>query len=323
MSRTPRTHNEPQTFYAGSNFYIRPTYIVSIPQYVRTENNARPRNHRSLANLENNNSNGEISKKAESKIKNAVNWLVQSAKLKRVYDKATGKNFYFKINFVTLTIPLQENCPDDKFIKEKIFHPWVVYARKYFGLRNYIWRAETQANGMLHFHVTSDTFMHHAKIRRAWNRLLEKEGLLESFKAKYGHDNPNSTDVHSVKKVKELGAYLAKYFTKEDKDRRKVKGRLWGCNYELSHEKKCTVCCDPQESSEEHRDLITPEIKYKEILSKPDAFGKCGHLGNIFMLSEKDWGKFRHKLVGQAYDARRFEIRNNVALLPPEYFTIN
>jgi len=323
MSRTPRTHLESQTFYSGSTFYVRPTYIVSVPQYVRTENNARPRNRKSLANLENNSSNGNISKKAEAKIRNAVNWLVHSAKDKRIFDRKTNKNFYFKVNFVTLTIPQAEKIPGDKFVKEKIFHPFIIYCRKYFGLRNYVWRAETQANGMLHFHLTTDTFLHHAKIRKVWNRLMEKEGLLDNFIDKFGHNNPNSTDVHAVKKIKDLGAYLAKYFCKEDKERRKVKGRLWGCNYELSHEKKCFVACDPDESAKEHRELMQPEIKFKEIRGKEDFLGRSNHLATIYFIKRKEWGKFRHRLIGEAYNNRRFEIRHNIITLPPEYYQIN
>lgn len=323
MSKHKSTHTPSVSQYSGSTFYIKPTYIVSVPNYVRSDERSKLRHSNSLKNLEHNRQNGVISQKAESKIRNAVNWLVMSAKYKRVFDKKTNQNFMFKVNFVTLTIPLQEEIPLDNRIKEKVFHPWITYARKYFGLRNYIWKAETQSNGMLHFHVTTDTFLHHHKLRKSWNRLLEREGLLENFKAKYGHNNPNSTDVHSVKNVKNLAAYLAKYFTKNDTSRRKVTGRLWGCNYELSHEKKCQVDCTPQESSCEHRELFSPIYKSKDIMSKPDYMGRTGTLATIFFIIAQQWKTMERCLVREVFEIRKFEIRNNVALLPPEYFTIN
>lgn len=323
MASTTDDHRERVFHYAGSNFYVRPTYIVSIPQYVHSGPDKGKKHRNSLLNLADNRQQGNISQKAQSKIKNAVNWLIQSAKYKRVYDKKTNKNFYFKVNFVTLTIPLQENCPPDNFIKKHVFHAFIIYSRKYFGLRNYIWRAETQANGMLHFHLTTDTFMHWEKLRNAWNRILDKNGLLENHKAQHGNADPNSTDIHAVKSVRDLAAYLAKYFCKEDKDRRKVQGRLWGCNYELSHEKKCSVFCDPDESSKEHRALFNPEIRTKQIRGKEDFLGESKYMGDLYFLREKDWKLLKGKLVSDAYNNRRFQIRNNVAHLPEEYFTIN
>lgn len=323
MAKRKQTHTQAVTAYSGSNFYIRPTYIVSVPQYERSDSGSGKRHTNSLRNLEKRDHGGDISKKAEAKIRSAVNWLVMSAKYKRVFDRKSGKHFMFKVNFVTLTIPQGETIPEDKFIKEKVFHPWIQYARKYFGLRNYIWKAETQANGMIHFHVTTDTFLHHRKIRTSWNRILKREGLLETFTAKYGHEDPNSTDVHSVKNIQNLAAYLAKYFTKNDETRRKIKGRLWGCNYELSHEKKCEVYCDPEESAREHRELFRPEFKYKDIKSKADYMGRQHTLGTIFFIRDNQWKGFGKCLVKEKFDIRKFEIRNNVALLPPEYFTIN
>lgn len=323
MAKVKRDHILRGPIYTGSNVYIRPTYIVSIPQWHSDSGKARRVSARSMFNLENNRNNGEISKKAASKIKNSINWLCQSAKYKRVYDKKTGKNFYFKINFITLTIPLQSIIPSDKFIKEQIFHPWIVYARKYFGLKNYVWRVETQENGMIHFHLTADTFLHWRKIRSSWNRLLEKEGLLEEFKAKFGHADPNSTDVHAVKNITNIAAYLAKYLCKQDKERRKISGRLWGSNYELSHENKCIALCDPNEWSAETKKLFCNEIAEKAILGKPDFEGKQYQLGTLYLIKENNWNLLRGGMIYEAYNARRFEIRNNVAHLPPEYFSIN
>lgn len=323
MAKRKRTHTPTQSHYAGSNFYIRPTYIVSVPQYVRSGETSGTRHSNSLRNLQNNAHEGEISKKAEAKIRNAVNWLLAASKYKRVFDRKTGKNFFFKVNFITLTIPLAETLPEDKTIKEKVFQPWISYARKYFGLRNYIWKAEAQANGMIHFHVTTDTFLHHAKLRASWNRILDREGLLEKFKAEHGHSNPNSTDVHSVKNVKNLAAYLAKYFTKNDSTRRKIKGRLWGCNYELSHEKKCEVYCDPDESAREHRELFNPEIKYKDIKCKPDYMGRVATMATIFFIKSPQWNALARSSIGEAFNTRKWEIRNNFAMLPLDYYSIN
>ena len=132
--------------YAGNNFYIRPTFVVSIPEWVSTQPKRGRFSIKSLFNLEKNQHSGDVSAKAQGKIRNAVNWLVQAAKDKRVFDKKTGKHFLFKVNFVTLSIPACDQIPDDNFVKKEILHAFIVYCRKYYGLRNYVWRAEAQAN---------------------------------------------------------------------------------------------------------------------------------------------------------------------------------
>lgn len=323
MARKKRDHIIRTIHYAGTAYYIRPTYVVAIPEFVSSEPSNSSRSSRSLANLKDNQHKGDVSAKSQTKIRNAVNWLLSAARYKRVYDRKSGKHFFFKVNFVTLTIPACDVIPQDKFIKEQIFHPWIQYARKYWGLRNYVWRAEAQANGMLHFHITTDTFLHHLDIRKVWNRLLEKNGLLSDH-LKRGYDaNPNSTDVHAVRKVRDLAAYLAKYFCKQEEGRRKISGRLWGSNYELSHEKKCTVYAAPEEAAQENRELFRPEIKYKSLQSQPDALGRTFEVAQLFFIKLNQWKNFARSRIKEAFDVRRFEIRNNHIPMPAEFYTIN
>lgn len=309
--------------YTGNTFYIRPTYVVSIPNYYRENDRGRPVRLTSLSNLEKNDHQGKISDKAAAKIKNAINWLIHSARYKRVFDRKTNRNWYFKVNFITLTIPLQESPPSDNYLKKEVFHAWIVYARKYYGLRNYVWKAEAQKNGMIHFHLTCDTFINHHRLRKSWNRILEKAGLLEQFYADHGHKDPNSTDIHSVHKVKNLAAYLIKYMAKTEEDKRKVSGRLWGCNYELSHENKCSVEVSADAMPAESKFIYRREIRSKGIFSKPNYLGEARMLGEVFFFSEDDWKLLRESVIRKTYDERRFLIRNNVANLPQEYFTLN
>lgn len=309
--------------YAGNNFYIRPTYVVSLPEYVKP-GGSRPKLHRnSRKNLESNDHKGQLSQKAAQKIKNAVNWLVQASKPKRVYDAKSKRHFFFRVNFITLTIPACENIPSDHFVKSQVFHPWLMYASKFFKLKNYVWRAEVQKNGMIHFHLVTDAFIHHKRIRKSWNKLLKEKGLLTDFTARHGHDNPNSTDVHSVKGVNNLGAYISKYVSKAASDVRAITGRLWGCNYELSHECKTAANCDPDETGKQIRSLIHWESNSKMLLSKPDAMGKQFSVGEIYMLGEQLWKKLRDTPIGRAYFERIFKIRSHYQQMPIEYYTIN
>lgn len=143
---------------------------------------------------------------------------------------------------------------------------------------NYVWKAELQKNGNIHFHLTTDIFIHYMLIRREWNNAISKLGYIERYaqthsqltfdeynyyrsqqgssdieknKKAYSYGlrtnwrSPNTTDVKSVKNVKSLSAYLAKYLTKEAGDKEKtgifadslrsLTGRLWFCSRTISN----------------------------------------------------------------------------------------
>ena len=67
--------------------------------------------------------------------------------------------------------------------------------------------------------MTSNTFYHYLKLRRHWNDCLNKLGYVDRCIV----NNPNSTDIHSVKNIKNFSVYLCSYFTKKDNYTRPLK----------------------------------------------------------------------------------------------------
>jgi hypothetical protein len=238
--------------YIGQNLYIKPNYIVSIPEYYKEGGKGMSIEAlKNRENLKNNDHAGKLSRKAIRNLKNSINWLCIAAKKKRVFNRKTNSNFYFKVNFVTLTLPDTKEPITSNDLQKKLLNPFLTYMRKYHGLKNYVWRLEFQANGKLHVHLTTDSFLHLTTIREAWNRLLDNNGYLQLFFEKEGHKNPNSTDVHATKKVKNMAAYLAKYMSKK------------GNKFELKE--KVLI-----ELEKEKREKLTPEQfeKFSFILAK-------------------------------------------------------
>lgn len=220
--------------FIGQNLYIKPSYVVSIPEYHREGGNTRSLDFlANQANLQDNEHGGKLSRKAITGLKNSINWLCMAAQKKRVFvrggekevfDKKKGKKvlkwvdektFHFKVNFVTLTLPDTETPITSQILQKDLLNPFLTYMRKYHGLKNYVWRLEFQANGKLHVHLTCDTFLHHRAVRDSWNRVLDKNGYLNLFFKANKHLDPNSTDVHSTRKIKNMAAYLAKYMSKQ------------------------------------------------------------------------------------------------------------
>jgi hypothetical protein len=210
---------------------------------------------------------GYISERSRRKLENIIKWFILQAPVKKIRCRETGKTFNFRVNFITLTLPTGYQLHSDVDVKSRFLNQFLIECKRYTGMKNYIWKAEPQKNGAIHFHVTTDAFIHWKMIRETWNRILEKDGYITAYRKEQQerHKNgfnpradlfknwplckqyhsyiagkcnnwssPNTTDVHSVKNIKDMPAYIAKYLTKGDKTRRGISGRIWGTSERLS-----------------------------------------------------------------------------------------
>lgn len=214
----------------------------------------------------NNSHNGKISKVALRKITRAVSYLTYLVPKRKHFTTADGRAGTYFLNFITLTLSSNQIHTDNE-IKSLILEPFLNECRKRWKVANYIWRAERQTNGNIHFHIVSDRFIWWNDLRNSWNYFQERLGYISryrlsmrSFHAKgfqvrkdlldkwpihkqyaawrdgvrTDWNSPNSTDVHSLKSVTNVRSYLTKYITKSDQ-LAPIEGRLWGCSYELTN----------------------------------------------------------------------------------------
>lgn len=178
---------------------------------------------------------GELSDKAVKKIKSAIEWLLIRSTPQRVYNRQQDQVFYFRLNFITLTLPAEQSH-SDKIITSVCLNNFLNICRNKFKVTDYIWKAEPQGNGRLHFHVTTNTFIHWRDVRKAWQSSVELLGYVSEFKKKFHHDNPNCTDIKKVKHIRKLAAYLSKYLAKNKSfspigELRSFKGKLVEVKY--------------------------------------------------------------------------------------------
>lgn len=238
--------------------YPRPTYLLMYkePQssYHRSMSfrTAQPRGGNAL------------SRNAAMKMRRAISWLVASAEWKKVYEKRHKALVDWRINFITLTIP-QQNDIDDRKVK-RVLNAWLKYAAYQHGLKNYVWKAEPQERGDLHFHIITDCYIHYTTLQLSWNRLLKRHNLNGT------HENPNSTDIHAVieKDVSNLTAYAVDYMQKKEKtedgeQRRTIKGRLWGSARALSKAGKKYIYMDHTEAENLHAGFMECNWKCKQV----------------------------------------------------------
>lgn len=183
-------------------------------------------------------------------IENAVNAVYTGYDWKKSYKDQPY------ISFLTTTLPAKQ-MHSDKILK-RAFTVFLENLVKTYGVKFYLWKAEAQSNGNIHFHVLIDRYVDHQTVRRLWNSQMKSLGYIDEYAKSMnergfvynsnskksremqhldylthknaGFNNPNSTDIHSLKGIDDVGAYMVKYMTKEEEGKRPIIGRVWGCS---------------------------------------------------------------------------------------------
>lgn len=270
--------------------FIKLPYVSIKPNYFTTYIHHDCTNDHSFKRYENfiqplsNVSHGIMSNKANKRVRLAIDWLCHISKDKVLEKKGVKTNYKFKLNFITLTLSSKQRHSDNT-IKSVLLNQFLTELRTKYKCSNYLWRAEAQRNGNIHFHVCTDVFVPWRALRTDWNRIQEKLGYVSEFTNRTGKHDPNSTDVHAINQIKNLPAYLAKYCTKNSKGYvvmatmattvpfrpscfltyvhpvlktkatfyRQIHGKLWGLSQSLSSLKSAT---------KEVANRIAEEIEY-------------------------------------------------------------
>ena len=176
---------------------------------------------------------GFITPNLKKRMQKAITLLLQSTPYKYQTHPVTGRTVAHKISFITLTTPKHDKSYDSKFCHKHLLEPLLRILRNKYGMKSYIWKVELQANKQIHYHITTEIMINHTALRNIWNGLLNKHDMLVDFKLEYGHNNPNSTDIHAVQKINNIEAYLVKYICKEYQNEDKLNSKVWDCSKNL------------------------------------------------------------------------------------------
>lgn len=152
-----------------------------------------------------------LSDKQANRIRKSINWLFMIAVKKTVHDKRTKKKWSFRLNFLTLTLSSKQKHTDNE-IRKYMFEPFLRKLRQEYNGLLYVWKAEVQDNGNLHFHLNCNVYIDWRILRDLWNEQQQKLGYIDND----NNADPNSTDIKAVQDAKGLGGYMAKYIGKKD-----------------------------------------------------------------------------------------------------------
>lgn len=224
--------------------------------------------------------NGEANYHVKRRINHAINKLLINSPTRQIWSPVLERIDFFTINFITLTIPTNERMIDAEEGYVKLLKPFLRKMRDKYSLTSYIWKAELQERGQLHYHLTTNTFIHYQSIRDEWNNLLYRCDFMNEYIREHKNYSPNSTDVHKVYKIDDIAAYLSKYIAKDLPTETKLNSKIWDCSNDIKRSKLPTVLIDNSISNEldlmlssndygrfatEHCTLIKPLKSRKEI----------------------------------------------------------
>jgi len=215
------------------------------------------------------------------------------------------KKFTYKLAFITVTLPAVNNTISDKYFKNIYFKRFLEILRDKYKLRHYVWKAEAQKGGNIHFHLIANIYIHYTLLNIIWNNCLNPTGLPAAFYNKWGHNDPNSTDIHSVKKIKHLGSYLIKYMSKKENSRREIEGKIWNCSNSLKYTKRLII--SGVETANEYSNYL-----YGYFFSSIKKTQYCDLLfKNLYLLPHTNCPTFKTELNRHLYELDKMQLQRN------------
>lgn len=210
---------------------------------------------------------GTLSETARKNLLRCTERFVYFNKIANERKRRAKKKGKRSLKFITLTLSARQIHTDNE-IRNKLLNQFLTELREKYSLRNYIWKAEKQENGNLHFHIMVDIYIHYREIREIWNRIQNKLGYIDRYKATYekltfddyyflmirkgspdsmneikakferakknNFEDPPSTEIRQVEKVRSIHSYFAKYFSKPANVEPGF-GRIWFASRTVSH----------------------------------------------------------------------------------------
>jgi len=168
---------------------------------------------------------GTLCQGAKKRLTRVIENLVLAAE-PTYEERPNGKILPFHLSFMTLTVHNPDRNLTSKEVQETCLEHFLQWLRRRYIGCLYIWKAELQKRGQIHYHITSNCFVDRDLFAKKWNELQQKAGYLDEYYKAKGHYNAPSVDITSVRKIKNITGYLTKRIAMEmpvDKKGRFVK----------------------------------------------------------------------------------------------------
>ena len=175
--------------------------------------------------------NGYMSNETKKKLSRKLSCWSRSIELGNKYTDKQDRQYLRKILFLTLTLPFKQSTTDNT-VKRFLLAPFISFLIRKNLVKYYFWKAESQENGNIHFHLLIDKYIDKKIINNYWNIFCYNYAFkYEKIDDKKIHTAP-STRIEAPQNGDSIENYVLKYALKED-SHRKIDGRIWGMSDEL------------------------------------------------------------------------------------------
>jgi hypothetical protein len=179
--------------------------------------------------------NGYMSKATRAKVKTLVDTMIFMEQLPESKRQTLNPRLGYTqqacyLTFVTLTLPAVQlrNAMgeyDDEHAKRHLLRPFIERLKYKFGVQSFIWVAEPQEAGNIHFHVLIDKYIDNRKdteneaksqhLTKAWNEILAGHGYIEAYAAaqRARHADGFAYDATLTKMVESFDEVSGRYIT--------------------------------------------------------------------------------------------------------------
>jgi hypothetical protein len=124
-----------------------------------------------------------MTKSAKKRVKKYLDLWFNSILAVTGASKNPRRSYARFLTFITLTLPSIQSH-DDQFVKRYILQPFLANLVRLYNVGEYLWKAELQNNGNIHFHVLIDQYIHWAELRTRWNYALQPYGYISNYTEK-------------------------------------------------------------------------------------------------------------------------------------------
>ena len=255
------TRLQQEYFFSNTrNLYTAKILANSILFYPITINKNKEREvtEKQLKALTGEKFTGVLSYKSQQKIiQTCQNW---ADTLEYLNQRNRKEKIKTRKEIVLLTLTLSDQQKNsDNWIKRNMLNRFLIKIVREKPDTKYLWKAEKQKNGNLHFHILIDNYFDKRDVQIWWNEIQRDNNYHRAMPLNRENLGSPSTRIESLKDKDNGIAYIAKYMQKNN-DNIKVEGRIWGCSRQLRELKTITY----NVKKEEIKELADSLINYVE-----------------------------------------------------------
>lgn len=249
-------------FSKTRSMYVAKVVSNSIMFYPVTINKNKERQvtEKQLEALTRKKFNGRLSVKSQQKIVQICQNWDDTLNYINTQNRKKGRKDRKQIILLTLTLSDKQKH-DDNWIKRNMLNRFLIKIVREKPDTKYLWKAERQENGNIHFHILLDNYFDKNKIQIWWNLIQRDNQYHRNQLINESFLGSPSTRIEALKDKDNSIAYIAKYMQKNN-EKNPINGRLWGCSSELRKLKNITYNITKDEIKTMANELITTVDNY-------------------------------------------------------------